>query len=587
MARNKALQALAEHPLTAKFVKTLQHSDLPAGWQENPEIVDMAARAWKSLGEQSPFFEAWGGYNPKRVYHATSADFDQFDPDLFQMGTLGRGIYTTESPDVANSFVRRLESSRVMPLYSSGRNPYQIHGYESIPLNGIDHQLIQNLGHDAIDVLQRSEISERLNFNPSDVKSRFNRGTFDPSDPNILRSIAPYAAGAGLAGGLLAVPDDSSAMSFAGIKGMRNLLGKDVADSIVKDAEEKLALGLPKEEVFRDLGVFKGPEGKWRYEIDDSRAGMARLKSGVKSSPLGDVVDHDELLESYPDLARTELNRYAEGNGGSYQPMANYSDGRSGDVLTVKDAASRTGGKSTLLHEIQHAIQGREGFAAGGSPENSYVTRNISDLTPLIDPQKIIESGGRSSTPGPIMIYNDDGKWVVTDGNHRLAAAIKRGDKTIDTHMDPSFLDGYNGNFNDAVKDAAYENYKRLAGEAEAREVQNRIGMNMDERRANFPEYATRNDLIVKYGIPAAFAGGLLSSPADVWANYNEPPRDAIEESWNPVEALAGGLGGGVASAFAGVPMDLAATIGMDKLGGLLSAPGGDATDYGNIRSWR
>lgn len=92
---------------------------------------------------------------------------------------------------------------------------------------------------------------------------------------------------------------------------------------------------------------------------------------------------------------------------------------------------------------------------------------------------------------------------------------------------------------------------------------------------------------IAPYAAGAGLAGGLMSTPEDVWAGYNEPPRDAIEESWNPVEALAGGLGGGVASAFAGVPMDLAATIGMDKLGGLLSAPGGNATDYGNIRSWR
>lgn len=42
------------------------------------------------------------------------------------------------------------------------------------------------------------------------------------------------------------------------------------------------------------------------------------------------------------------------------------------------------------------------------------------------------------------------------------------------------------------------ELYERLAGEAESRAVQDRMNMSMDQRRASFPEYATRDDLIVR-----------------------------------------------------------------------------------------
>ena len=40
--------------------------------------------------------------------------------------------------------------------------------------------------------------------------------------------------------------------------------------------------------------------------------------------------------------------------------------------------------------------------------------------------------------------------------------------------------------------------YNRLAGETEARAVEDRMSMNMNQRRASFPEYATRDDLFVR-----------------------------------------------------------------------------------------
>lgn len=86
------------------------------------------------------------------------------------------------------------------------------------------------------------------------------------------------------------------------------------------------------------------------------------------------------------------------------------------------------------------------------------------------------------------MVTKDEGRYVVTDGNHRYADALKRGDSTIQTHLDPSFFDGYGGSMDQAVKDAAYENYRRLAGEAEARATEARRLLDTAQRRALFPE---------------------------------------------------------------------------------------------------
>lgn len=65
---------------------------------------------------------------------------------------------------------------------------------------------------------------------------------------------------------------------------------------------------------------------------------------------------------------------------------------------------------------------------------------------------------------------------------------------------------------------------------------------------------------ILKSALPFALAGGGLMSavaPADAEAIEGIRQKDApLQDAWNPVEAFAGGLGGGIPSALAGVPID-------------------------------
>jgi hypothetical protein len=88
------------------------------------------------------------------------------------------------------------------------------------------------------------------------------------------------------------------------------------------------------------------------------------------------VVEHPDLYKAYPDMERIVINQginKGAGNFGAYYPSPNLS----ADSLSVYRAAlERTangnpswGGKSTSLHELQHAIQERENFAKGGSTD--------------------------------------------------------------------------------------------------------------------------------------------------------------------------------------------------------------------------
>lgn len=272
--------------------------------------------------------------------------------------------------------------------------------------------------------------------------------------------------------------------------------GSKTWDAIsAKKAEQMAAQGVDPRKVWSETGTWKSPDGAWRQEIPDNKAfydseALTDLKDNNPSfnylkdtQPLGGVIDHKALYQAYPDVGDIQTHfmpvSRMRGASAAYAPKH--------DRLSLADLPSKDQ-TSNALHELQHAIQKREGWENGGSPGAAYIERNLSDLTPLVDPESIYRSGAKTTTNGPIMITNDEGKFVVTDGNHRYAEALKRGDKTIKTHFDPSFFDGYGGNMDQAVKDAAMENYRRLAGEAEARATQARIPLDAAQRRALFPE---------------------------------------------------------------------------------------------------
>ena len=162
------------------------------------------------------------------------------------------------------------------------------------------------------------------------------------------------------------------------------------------------------DELFEMTGVYKGSDGEFRWEIDTTDAELKGLNI-IKNAKDGDAValssilKFDRLYQEYfePLKVRKLLSRY------NYKPMKNVSvvlrkgtdeDGRalaaytpSSDVITLYtdriynatlDAANKAQDfknidklyeyqlESTLLHEIQHAIQGREGFTRGSATQN-------------------------------------------------------------------------------------------------------------------------------------------------------------------------------------------------------------------------
>lgn len=131
-------------------------------------------------------------------------------------------------------------------------------------------------------------------------------------------------------------------------------------------AKDRLAKGDEPNTVRRETGWFKGADNKWRYEISDHEAEL--LVEGVNAGTavtLRSILKHDRLFEAYPELKNIAVTAASNTDYyGSYDPL--------NDRFEIDNTRTAEQQLSTLLHEIQHAIQAREGFAMGGNMERSF-----------------------------------------------------------------------------------------------------------------------------------------------------------------------------------------------------------------------
>ncbi|HCI1801894.1 TPA: PLxRFG domain-containing protein [Pseudomonas aeruginosa] len=161
--------------------------------------------------------------------------------------------------------------------------------------------------------------------------------------------------------------------SFAG----RNAVGANL--HALSTAQQRIAIGENAEAVRRDTGWHRSADGKWRFEISDHQASiavagetagaiinMAHLNAinEERSRPtVGDVLSHPQLFAAYPDLQRIPVSVMPEGG----TALARLRRLATGNQIEVQANMPRTEVASAILHELQHAIQIREGFAMGGS----------------------------------------------------------------------------------------------------------------------------------------------------------------------------------------------------------------------------
>lgn len=273
-------------------------------------------------------------------------------------------------------------------------------------------------------------------------------------------------------------------------------------------------------------GWEKGVDGKWRYEMPDAKikdtidvGGGNIVKRNEEDmlwngSKLEKAIDAPELFKLYPQLKDVRINTDAIMNdmpsNGEYNPQTK--------TITIH-ADELKYLNSILNHEIQHVIQHEEGFAHGGTPEQVERDFNAAKAEwkarsyAFELEEKAKEMGGEYNQSevekALIQEYKDmDMPEFIPDKETRIKGFnyFARGyaDRSMDDAIKRFRLDRFQRTDFDS-----YQEYRKLAGEVEARNVQKRLGMTDEERRnslAEETEDVNRDEQIVMNGSDASYS---------------------------------------------------------------------------------
>lgn len=323
-------------------------------------------------------------------------------------------------------------------------------------------------------------------------------------------------------------------------RGAQYTFGREYDNETLAKAVQMEREGADKDTIWNTLGVIRDTKGNWVNEIDDSQmnydefglhqlrkdADFRRLeeledKANATAENFGyspeeyaewekltdkyddavwddkymlrDYLKHDELFKRYPSLRIASL---------VFEPMRAGERGyynRSDNSIHVNELL-KSEPESTLLHEIQHFVQGRDNRPGGATPEywrlmnesaDEWLDRNLLQSRK----QKIIE---RMNTIEQQVGYSD-----FYDS---LLEREEKGELTSEQvdELDREFIAKYpelealrNELYNDIYmklkelgkgKRDPNELYRNTAGEIEARETASRRKMTAEERRQKTPD---------------------------------------------------------------------------------------------------
>lgn len=305
-------------------------------------------------------------------------------------------------------------------------------------------------------------------------------------------------------------------------------------------AEELLNRGMDRDTIWKETGWFKDVDDHWKFEIDDSQTQITStgLKSLNPNEPyfrgeFGGFIDHAHMRANYPEIEGYSL-RGEMGDGGSFlqlddSPITGKPMGEFGIGTSVGELPAR----STALHEAQHAIQGREGFAKGGSAQGfaDEYNKNLHNLNyfhdektnAILKARKTPEYLDNEAKINKALDDGDKNKLPDLLANRRRMEA----DATSDISREIIALE-------EANRLNPFEKYQRLAGEAEARNVESRLNMTPEERAAT-PPWKTldvpEDELILKDVSGLAMSEGELSRAQSTLDAYIKTNKDRLKNA--------------------------------------------------------
>ena len=340
-------------------------------------------------------------------------------------------------------------------------------------------------------------------------------------------------------------------------------IGARTADSAaLRRAEALEKSGTDNETIRQETGWYRGMDGQWRFEIDDSGAAFSRSgeaqysadnadyarytqlmnrmltgelteaehaellglnkKNGSTKKELArridegnatlrDIMQHNALFEAYPEIAETKV-KFADmpsGTAGSYNRETNTI------TLDTKLKYDANEALDALMHEVQHRVQAAEGFASGTNPGYWNRGENYDRAAEKYRDNRVRLLNGLSTED--LALYDEyrsaeremgamlDGSMLYDES--RMDALEKRSDELYRELYGKGWFGKLNrydrilGDAGEAVK----EFYRNTAGEIEARDTTSRRRMSAEERK-NTPPKLGDADTVFADGSGASMA---------------------------------------------------------------------------------
>ena len=338
-------------------------------------------------------------------------------------------------------------------------------------------------------------------------------------------------------------------------------IGARTADSAaLRRAEALEKSGTDNETIRQETGWYRGMDGQWRFEIDDSGAAFSRSgeaqysadnadyarytqlmnrmltgelteaehaellgldkKNGSTKKELArridegnatlrDIMQHNALFEAYPEIAETKV-KFADmpsGTAGSYNRETNTI------TLDTKLKYDANEALDALMHEVQHRVQAAEDFASGTNPGYWNRGENYDRAAEKYRDNRVRLLNGLSTED--LALYDEyrsaeremgamlDGSMLYDES--RMDALEKRSDELYKELYGKEWFGKLNrydrilGDAGEAVK----EFYRNTAGEIEARDTAARRRMSAEERKNTPPDLGDADTVFADGSISA------------------------------------------------------------------------------------
>ncbi len=214
--------------------------------------------------------------------------------------------------------------------------------------------------------------------------------------PRTAEYLTDYAAVMRIAGEVMAEYglNQGNLLKAAGVTKF-NFAGENAADSLfirdnLETAEDMERQGEDAQTIRMATGWFRAPyDKKWRYElmtdgvklIDWATLDESKLFQPNITVSLDKILDYPSLFNAYPEARDIKVMK----RGAFMDVFGGVQGWYDTDKNTIAVTPYAQNPLSTILHEVQHWIQTKEGFATGANPDTAF------DLMPLDKKREVID----------------------------------------------------------------------------------------------------------------------------------------------------------------------------------------------------